>query len=299
MGQKEVKPNPPAETPAKAASDLAYEGLLSSANEFILQCASGRQTAFTLGYKLVDDKLDAQEIHLTSQSEANVPNDAIEKAVDALFSSDWKQLTKLCVGQLASFFATTPQPQDRAMNEVFGKTYLTYEHGNILMYAVYVKKTNSSSMGTLVGGTLATLMCVACRGIVDYASMDAQTIVLHVRESSKSLDKELTEEQEMQIYERVKRSLSAALEIAQLKKRILAEASGVESKSDVVVRRTAALHTAIQPPLMMEPSFDDGTAGPHTRENQPHDGEVALLQKRLEEVNERLHAGHEAKRRRL
>jgi len=225
MGGVVAKPSPPADNVAKANNDISMEALQLSSEAFLNNIRLGTASSDVLGYKLTDQKLTSQESHIICQTTANAPNDEIKKAVDDIFSGDWKGVTEIVAGSLASFFGSpAPSANESAVNDKYSKSYLKWEHDNVVQYSFLVRRTNASSVGTLAKDTQATMMSVICRGIVDFTAIDPQAVVYALKESTGD---DIAMEDLQKIFERVKLELSWAADLAKFKKGLMAGVTDV------------------------------------------------------------------------
>lgn len=221
MGAKVAKPNPPSTNEAKADADLAMQGMEASAENFLQTVRLGTSTLYNLGYELTDQKMTNQEVHMVVQTTANSPRDDIEEGINAIFSGDWKTVTKIAADSLASFFGgDAPQPSESAVNDTFSKSFLIWENNNVVQYSIFVRRTNAKSVGTLLEDSQATMEAVICKGNIDYNKIDPQTVISVMSEAKGDDGNPLTEAQKEQIFEEVQKELEMAAQLATFKKQL-------------------------------------------------------------------------------
>lgn len=178
MGQKVSHPNPPEENEAKATADQVFGLLQESANNFFLSVRLGEPSGNTLGYPLTDMRLFAQEHHIVVQTDSNVTPENIRKAINDIFSGNWKGVVEDVVPTVLTFLSDgAPKPHETAVNDDFSTSFLKFENCNVVQYSIYVKRTNARSMGTLSENEVSTLLTVICKGIVDYGKIDPQAVL--------------------------------------------------------------------------------------------------------------------------
>jgi len=238
MGQKLAKPDPPSDNVAKAEAELQMEGMTLAAQNFLNVIRLGTASDENLGYTLVGRKLIAQEIEMIGIEANNATAETIDEAIDAIFSGDWKAVTKIAAGALIqflnceltycfvsvmiyqSFFSAAPTPTDQASLSEFKSSYLVYEFGTIMQYSVFIKKTISKSVGTLTENSeYASLVCLA-KGIVDYAEVDPQLILFKVSESMASTGQDSSKF--LTMMKTIAEELKAAAELTEIKKSLSA-----------------------------------------------------------------------------
>ena len=217
MGAQVSTPNPPASNEAKANNDIAIKGLEETAQRFLSDCRLAVPNTETLGYALTDNKLQAQEVKLLSQTTSGVLSSEIEDTIDAIFSSEWKGVVKSVSQQLAQFFSSeVPAPSEAAVYQKFQKSYLKYEFFNVVEYSILVIQTNATSTGTLTEETQACLQACVCKGLVDYAKLDPQTFIYQLTSSNP----DLTIDELQSIIEAIGVSLKNAAELVKLKQQL-------------------------------------------------------------------------------
>ena len=244
MGAEVSTPNEPADNEAKANNDIALKGLEDTAQRFLSDCRLAVPNSETLGYALTDNKLQAQELKLLSQTTSGVLSSEIEDTIDAIFSSDWKGVVKSVSQQLAQFFSSeVPAPSEAAVYQKFQKSYLKYEFFNVVEYSILVIQTNATSTGTLTENTQACLQACVCKGLVDYAKLDPQTFLFQLTSSNP----DLTIDQIQEIIEAIAVSLKNAAELAKLKQELENPTAGTLARASLTQDDDVKLETSNLP----------------------------------------------------
>ncbi|KAL2610158.1 hypothetical protein R1flu_028731 [Riccia fluitans] len=230
MGAKVAKPNPAADNKAKADADLAMKALNKSAENFLAEVRLGTASATTLGYKLIDQKLESQEIQVVVQTQENVVSDDINDAIDSVFSGDWKSVVKFAAKEIISFLGgETPKPAEEAVNKEWAKSYLMWESNALVQYSIYLKKTNAKSIGTTQADTESTLLVCICRGIVDYEWIDPETIVYELSKTQP----DMTPKEFQEMIDNVYNELLMAAQMIAVKRRTAAPSASTTTSITV------------------------------------------------------------------
>ena len=233
MGNKVAKPEPdPTDTKAAQNTNLAVEQLGIEAEHFFQSVRLGDANNYNLGYKICDGVLTDQEFHIHVQSDFNQSSEDLKKGVESIFAGDWKAVTELAVDVLLPFLSDAPpKPEDKAMTDIWAKSYLTWEDGTLVNTAIYVKKTNASSLGTTVGNATQTLLACICRGAVDFADIDPQVLLYEVRVNMRKAGRPISEIET--VFQQIEEQMGFAVRMVELKRKMEA---GLSTNTDTGTR---------------------------------------------------------------
>jgi len=229
MGNKVAKPEPdPEDTKAAQNTNLMVEGLGIEAEHFFQSVRLGDANNYNLGYKICDGVLTDQEFHVHVQTDFNQTSTTLKGGVKSIFSGDWEAVTEVAVDVLLPFLTgDPPKPEDKAMTDIWAKSYLTWEDGTLINTSIYVKKTNASSVGTLTGSTMQTLLACVCRGAVDFAHIDPQVLLYEVRMNMRKAGRPASEI--MNVFNQIEEQMGFALRMVELKRKMEA---GLNANTD-------------------------------------------------------------------
>ncbi len=217
MGAKQATPQHFKENDAKLDADIALEAMRASAEGFLKSVRCGDSNSHSLGYKLTDGKLTDQEVKLVVKTATNAEAGDIDKAINSVFSGDWKSVIKLATNEIIHFVSgKVPKPKNEAVNEEWSKSYLVWEFNSLIEYSVFMKKTNAASVGTALGNLDYTFMCAICRGVVAYESVDPQVIIYEVCKNQPKLKPKDFEK----MMEDIEKSLELAARLSLFKKQL-------------------------------------------------------------------------------
>ena len=220
MGNKVAKPAAdPTDTKAVQSTDFAVEQLGIEAEHFFQSVRLGDANNFSLGYKICDNVLTAQEFHVHVQTDFNQSSETLKNGVKSIFSGDWEAVTELAVNVLLPFLSgEPPKPENKAMTDTWAKSYLTWEDGTLVNTSIYVKKTNVSSLGTVTGSTEQTLLACVCRGAVDFAHVDPQVLLYEVRMNMRKAGRPTSEIEN--VFQEIEQQMGFAVRMVVLKRKM-------------------------------------------------------------------------------
>ena len=229
MGSNVAKPEPdPADTKAAQNTNLMVEQLGIEAEHFFQSVRLGDANNYSLGYKICDNILTDQEFHIHVQSDFNQTSQQLKDGVKSIFAGDWEAVTELAVDVLLPFLSgAPPKPEDKAMTDIWAKSYLTWEDGTLMNTSIYLKKTNASSVGTLTGNATQTLLACVCRGAVDFANIDPQVLLYEVRMNMRKAGRPTSEIEN--IFNQIEEQMGFAVRMVELKRKMEA---GLQANTD-------------------------------------------------------------------
>ena len=215
MGAANVKPADPDNTDAKIKNDLAIEGLELAGKNFLQEVLLHIPSEDTVGYELVNNRFTDQEIQLSACNSTNVTSQDIKDGIHSLFTKDWESLINVAADEIVKFLNGA---EDNASANVWKKSFLIWEKNSLVQYSAFIKKTKSSSVGTTAANQDTTMLSVACRGVVNYETIDPQTIIYELTKADPSYEKDSTNFNHMM--DVVTQELQRAAQLAQIKRAI-------------------------------------------------------------------------------
>ena len=218
MGAAIAKPNPPdTSNEAHANCEACIQGLHAEAERFFLKIRLGEATSDTLGYKLTEQRLTAQEKRLMVQTQMGAPDKAtLNKIITEHFGVRWSHFEVVGLQAIQAFFGADVKPSESAVNDTLSSSFLVFEHSNVVQYSMFIRRTSATSMGTFTGDSQLTMMVALCKGNIDFASVDPQTIISTLLEQ----DERFTEGQIDHLLQTIVKELELAARLSEIKQNI-------------------------------------------------------------------------------